>query len=384
MIDDGVVGRSCPLRIVHVCKVKGIAGAERHLLTLLPAQKQAGDDVRLIVLEDPAVPVPQFVSATEARGIPVEVVRAAHHLDPSLTRTLTDRLRRQSPDIVHTHLVHADVYGLPAARRAGVAATVSSRHDSNPFRRGTVMRWITRRSMRDARRVIAISGAVARFVRDVEGVDESAIVSVPYGLDAPTIDDRRRLEARAAMGCGDDAILIGVVGRLVWQKGIDVAIDAFARVRLRHRDATLVIVGDGPLRSALQQHADALGLGTHVRFPGWIDDAKTVMPAFDLMLMPSRWEGLGLAALEAMACSRPLIASDVDALPEIVVNGRTGTLVPPDDATALAAAIEAYLERPAAAAAAGEAGRRRVIECFSVARMVRVTREVYEQSLTAT
>jgi glycosyltransferase involved in cell wall biosynthesis len=372
------------LRIVHICKVKGIAGAERHLLTLLPAQKAAGDDVRLIVLEEPTVPVPRFLAEVAARGIDLDVVRTSHHLDPSLTQKLTDRLRRQSPDVVHTHLVHADVYGLRAAGRAGITATVSSRHDNNPFRRRAVMRWITRHSMRNARCVVAISNALAGFVRDVEGVDNAPIISIPYGLDPVEVNQARQIEARATLGCPDGRILVGVVGRLIRQKGMDVALDAFARIRGRHRDAMLVIVGEGPLRQALQQRADELGLRPQVKFAGWVDNAQTIMPAFDLMLMPSRWEGLGLAALEAMSCARPLIASNVDALPEIVVDGTTGFLVPPDDADALAAAMEAYLGRPEAAAAAGEAARRRVIECFSVARMERATREVYQLALTMT
>jgi len=373
---------SRPLRIVHICKVKGIAGAERHLLTLLPAQMQAGDDVRMIVLEDPITPVPQFLSAAAARGVRVELVRTWHHLDPTLTNTLTDRLRHQSPDVVHTHLVHADVYGLPAARLAGVVATVSSRHDNNPFRRRHVMKWITHRAMRDARRVVAISEAVARFAREVEGVSAAAISVIPYGLDPVEMNQATRVEARATLGCSRDAILVGAVGRLIHQKGIDVAIDAFSRICQRFERAQLIIVGDGPLRPALQARVEQQRLGQRVRFAGWIEHAQTIMPAFDLMVMPSRWEGLGLAALEAMACSRPLVASDVDALPEIVVHGTTGMLVRPDDAGALASAMAAYLDDPEEAAAVGEAGRQRVVERFSVAAMTRATRDVYRRALT--
>jgi glycosyltransferase involved in cell wall biosynthesis len=282
---------------------------------------------------------------------------------------------------VHTHLVHADLYGLAAARRAGVAAAVSSRHDNNPFRRGRVVGWLNRRAMRHARRVIAISRAVAQFVIDVEGIDSRKVVTVHYGLEPGSISPAQRALARAALGCSESGFVIGFVGRLIEQKGVDVLIDAFPAIRERHPQATLVIVGDGPLRERLRARAERLGLGASARFAGWVPQARSIMPACDLVAMPSRWEGFGLTALEAMACGLPLVASDVDALPEILRDQETGLLVPPDDSRALAAAINGLLDRPEWAAQLGGHGRERVLRFFSVERMAGATIDVYIAAL---
>lgn len=371
------------MRVVHVCKVKGIAGAERHLIELLPALALRGVDVRLLVLEVARTPVPAFRQALEARGVAVDILPIGEPVDLSLVRRLAARLRELAPDLVHTHLVHADLYGIAAARRARIPAMVSSRHDNNPFRRGTLVRWLNRRAMRHVRTVIAISDAVARFVHEVEGVDDASIATIRYGVGAEATDDEAR-GARAAIGCGDRDLVVGFVGRLVAQKGVDVLIDAVPRVRARHPTAVTVIVGDGPLAPELRARAAALGLGDCVRFVGWIADARRVMPACDVIVVPSRWEGLGLVALEAMACARPVVASRVDGLAEIVEPAATGLLVPAGDAAALAEAVASVLDRPAWGQALGTAGRRRVVERFSIDAMADATVDVYRRSLRET
>jgi glycosyltransferase involved in cell wall biosynthesis len=168
-----------------------------------------------------------------------------------------------------------------------------------------------------------------------------------------------------------------VFGRLVQQTGVDVLLAAFPRVQARHPTARLLIVGDGPLRATLEAQAAALGLGEAVIFTGWRDDARALMPACDAVGVPSRWEGFGLVTLEAMGCTRPVIASRVSALPEIVQDGETGLLVPPDDPPALAEAITKLLDDPDRAAALGRAGYERLQQHFSVEAMAQATLDVY-------
>jgi glycosyltransferase involved in cell wall biosynthesis len=367
------------MRIVHLSKVKGIAGSEGHLLLLLPALAARGLDVRMIVLEDPSHPARAFCGALADRGIAHETLPIIGYADVRLPGRLTRSLRALAPDVVHTHLVHADWYGLPAARRAGIRATVSSRHDNNPFRRGRLVRALNRRAMRDATRIVAISHALSDFVVEVEGADRSSVVTIHYGLDPWPLAGGSVAATRAALGCPEEGPLIGVAGRLIEQKGIDVLLDAYPSVVARHPAAHLVIVGDGHLRAALAVRAARLNLDGRVTFAGWIPDARSVMPACDVMVMPSRWEGFGLVALEAMIASRPLVASDVDALPEIVQHGATGLLVAPGSASALAAAINSLLDRPEWAASLGAAGRRRAVERFGVENMARATHALYEE-----
>jgi glycosyltransferase involved in cell wall biosynthesis len=371
------------LRVVHVCKVKGIAGAERHLLCLLPALVEQGVDARLLVLEDPASPAEGFCRAARDRGVPVETVTITGHLNPGLVGRIAARLQRTMPDLVHTHMIHGDLYGLAAARRAGIGATVSTRHDNNPFRRQPVMRWLNGRAMGRARRIIAISRSLARFVRDVEGARPESLVTIYYGLDVGADDRGARDRARAALGWTDTEQVIGFVGRLIPQKGVDVLLDAFAHVHETRPATRLAIVGDGPLRAKLQARiARRLPPGTVV-LSGWIDDAMSVMPGFDVMAVPSRWEGLGLVALEALACACPVVASAVDALPEIVEHRETGLLVPADEPAALGGALGELLDDPALSARLGHGGRERVRSQFSIGRMVRATLVVYEDALAA-
>ncbi len=370
-----------PLRVVHICKVKGIAGAERHLLSLLPALARHGVAATLLVIEERGGAAQDFCDAARRLGIPVESVATRHHIDPTLAGRIAARLRTSGADLVHTHLVHADLYGLAAARRAGIAAAVSSRHDNNPFRRRFLIRWLNGRAMRKARRVIAISHAVASFVRNVERTAAAAIVPIHYGIEVPACDDAARTRARRALDCPTGVPVIGFAGRLVHQKGVDVLLEGFSRLLPLRADARLVIAGDGPLRARLERLAGALGIAGRVTFAGWQADATAVMPAFDVMVVPSRWEGLGLVALEGLACARPLIASRVDALPELVTHAETGLLVPPGDPSALADALRDLIDNPARAARMGEAGREHVRRHFTVERMARATLDVYRDVL---
>jgi glycosyltransferase involved in cell wall biosynthesis len=173
------------------------------------------------------------------------------------------------------------------------------------------------------------------------------------------------------------------VCRLVPQKGIDVALEAFASVRERHRDARLVVLGAGPLRAELVDLAGRLCVADAVSFPGRVGDVAWWLRRASVLVHPARWEGFGLALLEAMLCARPIVASSVSSIPEIVVDGETGVLVPPDDAPALAAALQALLDEPARASALGAAGEARARREFSVARMTERTLAVYEEALSS-
>jgi glycosyltransferase involved in cell wall biosynthesis len=369
------------MRAAHLSKVKGIAGSERHLLTLLPGLNALGVETTMIVIEEPENPAGDFCAAMSAQGVAVERVPVRGNLDPGLTARLTRVLRTAAPDIAHTHLIHADLYGLPAARRAGVPGAVSSRHNDNPFRRRPLIRLANRRAMRRADRVIAISGALADFVRRVEGVPAEKVVTVRYGLDPLDYPPDARAAARALFGGREGEAVIGFFGRLIEQKGVDTLLAAFEEVRRAHPHARLAVVGDGDQRAALEAQAAALGLNEAVTFAGWVPDAPSLMPGCEIVVMPSRWEGFGLVALEAMSAARPLVASRVSALPEIVADGETGLLVPPDDPAALADALNSLLADPARAGAMGRAGRARLADRFSVDRMIRETLAVYEAVL---
>ncbi len=372
------------LRVVHIIKVTNIAGAETHLLTLLDGLKKRQVDVRLVMLVERGRPMEDYAAALVERGIPVEKLVIHANADPTLVFRLGKLLRTIQPQIVHTHLFHADLYGTLAARWAcRGAALITSRHNDNAFRRREPYRSLNRWLWGRAKAGIAISDSIARFAVEVEGAPVSRLRTIHYGLDyvARNPADRQsaRQMLRRELNLPDDALAIGITCRLVEQKGVSYGLQAFARIMARFPGAHLLIVGDGPLRQPLENEAAALKLGDRIHFLGWREDVPRLMNAFDLLLMPSLWEGFGLVILEAMACQLPVVASAVSAIPEIVVNGETGLLVPPRDVEALAEALTQLLNDAPLRRHMGMLGEDRLETEFNAERMVDQTLNLYQE-----
>lgn len=336
------------MRIAHVHKMRGIGGSERHLLTLLPALAERGHDVVFVGLDDPRWDPSDFYGALRVPAVRLRADRPWRLL-PALR-----------PDVVHTHLVHADLYGAIAARLRGVRL-VSTKHNDDPFRLGP-FRHVERGLGRAADRIVAITDALRRFTIEQVGVREDKVETIHYGLDGPP-------EAWGENPPDDvSGRIVLSIARLVAQKGVDVAIRALADLGAGH---TLVVLGEGPERATLERLAADLGVCVHLA--GRVPDVAAWLRRADVYVQPSRWEGFGLGVLEAMHAGLPVVASAVSSLPELVVDGETGLLVPVDDPAALAAALER------ATPALGAAARERARTEFSVERMATKHAELYER-----
>lgn len=358
----------------------GAAGSEGHLQALLPGLRARGVDARLWMLVEPGNPVEPYAAQMRALQVPVEQVIIRRDLDPALWRTLVRRFRSVKPDIVHTHLLHADLHAVPAARRAGVPVVVSSRHNDDKFRRWLPVRLAHRWLWRQIDAGIAISDAIRRFSIEVEAVAPQKIVTIHYGLDPADVPalPGTRTQLCEQLGLSADAVLIGSVCRLIEQKGLVYGLRAFSAVAADFPETVYVVVGEGPERPRLEREAAQAGIADRVHFLGWRDDARALMSALDLLLAPSLWEGFGLVFLEAMALRVPILSTQVSAIPEVVIDGETGWLVPAGDAGALAAALRDALARPAALRARGEAGYQRLCREFSPEQMVSRTLALYD------
>jgi glycosyltransferase involved in cell wall biosynthesis len=368
-----------PVRLCHISKVTGISGAEKHLLTLLGGLDPAGYEITFLLLEEPARPVENYAAKMATAGVQVIRLPVYGHLDPGLLLRIYQHLRGKGYHLVHTHLIHADLYGTLAARLAGVPVLVSTKHNEDAFRRRPFYILLHRLVSRWHQRIIVISDSLGRFTREVEGLDPARMVRIHYGLDPDDLGTPQDgWWLRREFNLPGDAPIVGVVGRLTPQKGHDILLRAFARTLVVHPAACLLVVGDGETRPGLQTLARDLGIGDRVIFTGYREDAPQMMGGFNIVAVPSLWEGFGLVLLEAMAMSRPVVASRVSSIPEIVLDGQTGLLVPPADAAALAEAMAKLLGDPILALEMGRRGRERLLSDFSAERMVRETELVYQ------
>ena len=318
------------MRVLHVHRIGGIGGSERHLLTLLPALAERGADVRFLGLDDWSRAPDPFYEQLE---VPYERIRAPRDVDPVLAARTWRAIRRARPDVVHTHLVHADLYGA-----FGQGRLVATKHNDDPFRTGPY-RFVERGLARRAARIVAITDALARFQVERVGLPARKVVTIHYGLDAPP----DAWGTNPADDVPPDARVVLAVCRLEHQKGLDVAVRALAS--LDDPRAVLLIVGgpsgpDGTTEVArLHQLVDDLDLTARVRFvePQSHHLLSTYYRAADVCLVPSRSESFGLVALEAAACGTPVVAAAVGGLRGLVEHGRTGFLVEGRDPEAFAA-----------------------------------------------
>ena len=222
-------------------------------------------------------------------------------------------------DVVHTHLVHADVYGGLAARLRGTHL-VSTKHNDDPFRVGP-FRFVERGLSRLADRVITITDALHRFTVERVGVPADKVETIHYGLDGLP----EAWGVNPPDDVPEDARVLLAISRLTEQKGIDVAIRALAGLP---DDTVLVVLGDGPERAALvAPRAGARASSGASSCSGACPTSRAWLRRATLLVHPARWEGFGLAVLEAMLAGLPVVATNVSALPELVVDGETGLLV---------------------------------------------------------
>ena len=363
------------MKVLHLHKLTGVSGSEGHLLALLPALRERGVDARFLGLDVPGTDAPRFYEALDELGVPHRSVRCGLDASPRLARDVVRAVRAESPDLVHTHLVHADVYGGAAARLLGIPS-VSTRHNDDRYLLGP-FRYVDRAFARPAKRLIAISDAVRRFLEQA-GHDPAKLLTIRYGLDELPATASKPTPAEA--GIPADAPLAVAVGRLIEQKDHATLLRAFALVHASLPEARLAILGGGPLEGETRRLVAELGLEDAVTLPGRTD-IRDWLERADVFVHSSRWEGFGIVLLEAMLAGLPVVATRVSAVPEVVADGETGLLVEPGDHVGLARHLESLFADRERAAALGAAGRRRALTEFSVARMADRTLALYDEVL---
>jgi glycosyltransferase involved in cell wall biosynthesis len=372
------------IAVTHILFMSGgkgrnaIGGAERQVITLVQELASRGVDTELVVLlwnNDPQIEM--TLAKVRACGTRVFVIerrgggsgllsRMVRALD--CWRRLVLVLRHRRDRVVHMHLEL--VMQVMAARIAGCRRVVMTIHNDEPrYRQPIVKAWFGR-LVASGVRLVAITEHVRRYLITSVGVPPDRVTTIKYGVPAPI----RRAVSRFRLGLADTDFVVGFVGRLTAQKNIQLLIRAMA---LRP-DITCLIVGEGELRSELERLARTLGCA-NVRFLGVQSDASGLMPMFDVLCLPSLWEGLGLVLLEAMLQDIPIVASRAGAIPEVLDGGKCGLLIDPSMVSSLVDAIDAVRTDPARRLALVRAAREHVAAAYGIERMGDETCSLYTE-----
>lgn len=371
---------SCPspgfyMRILHLDTERTWRGGEAQLLHL--AEGLAGRGHVCIVAGPPASPL---LKRAVEKGLRTEGVSMPSEWSPTAVWRIARILKRERMDVIHMHTSHACTLGGWAARLAGVPARVISRRVDfsvrpNPFRK-LKYQW-------GVDRIVAISEGV-RDVLIKDGLDPGRIEVIRSGIDPRPFDpDYPPSEPRKEFGIPDPSPVIGCVAHLADHKGHRYLVEAAVRVAAEIPDVRFLLVGEGELRPKIELQIKELNLERHVILTGFRNDVPRLLAAMDIVVMASHLEGLGTSLLDAMAMARPVVATRVGGIPEIVMDGITGRLVPPRDPAALAGALIDLIRRPAERTEMGRAGRERMLSSFSAEAMVAATESLYLKILTA-
>ena len=362
--------RSRP-KVVHLVEALGLGGIERLVQSLARHAEAARVEVICAVRGGPVA------AEIESQGTAVQCLGLGSYYPWAVRRTAR-ALRRAGADVVHSHGHFAGVLGRAAAWWAGVPAAVHHLHTIDASL-GARHRGLERFLARATARVLCCSAAVGRHAREDLGLPAALLLTIPNGIDPPPPIERPA--ARALLG-GPPPPLLGCLGGLAPHKGQAVLLRAFAMLARGGAAGTLLLIGDGPDRRRLETLAAEEAIASRVHFLGERPDARRLLPALDLLVVPSlQREGFSLAAIEAMDAGVPVIASRVGGLPEALDGGAAGVLVEPGDAAALAAAIRGLLAEPSRAAALRDGGRRRVESCYRAGAMARRIEAVYLEAL---
>lgn len=347
-----------PIRIAFVTDLLGVGGAESQIVDLVHALDPSRIQPEVIVLRDEGALFPRLRVPSEALGMP----------GPAALPALASRLQKGRFRAVYT--THGWSIILAAFLRIFLrpprpqrrVAVIDSEHSYMTPLASPALEPVRRFAARRADCIVAVSEAQAQWLRAYLGGPPRRIEVVPNALDPADFESVSEGEkVRAEFGIPSDAPLILCVARLVKGKGHDVLLSAVEGL-----DVHLLLVGDGPERGTLEKTAQCPSLAGRVHFAGTRPDTRPFLSAASVACLASRSESQGIVLVEAMAAGLPVVASRVGGIPEVVEEGVTGHLVPPDDSVALAHALLEAMGDPAWRRRAGEAGRERVKRMFSI------------------
>ncbi|MDD4267544.1 MAG: glycosyltransferase [Pirellulaceae bacterium] len=365
-----------PIRLALCITDLDVGGAERCLEELvIGVDRRRFSPVVYCLAPRPQNDEASCGAPVERAGIAVHYLGARHLWSlPRVIRDLSERLRRQNPQVIQTFLFHANIVGRLAARRAGVPCVVSGVRVAEHRARWHL--WVERWTRNLVDRHVCVSRAVADFTARNTGIDNNRLVVIPNGID---VDRLRAVKAAslAEYGIAAGRRAVTFVGRLDPQKGLSWLLDTAVEWLPRLASHDLLLVGHGRQRAALERQAVRLGIGGRVRFAGWRPNVAEILAASDLLVLPSRWEGMPNVVLQAMALGLPVLATDVEGTRELLGPAAAQTVAYGDTPTFVNRLVT-LIEDRRSGAELGLENRQRAASEFSLGAMIAAYQRLWE------
>jgi len=372
------------IRVCYVVDPAFLGGAELYVSQLALALNRDEFLPSVMMRRTDHPGLRDWAGRLQASGVDVTVIDMDLPYRPAHAVSVVRKLESLAPHIVHVNMPGPyngqNALLVPLARLAGARAVVTEHLpmvERTP-RRGALKsiayRWLDL--------AITVSDANAVFLRDRQGVPEARIRVVHNGIEDVPGAPGDRAALRGELGIPGAESVIWYVGNILEHKGLRTLVDALGSIE--RREWRLLVVGSGPDREEVERRVREYGLSQQVRFLGQLPpgDVRRLLPAGDMLALPSRWEGLPYVILEAMAAGLPVLSTPVYGIPEAVVQGETGLLTPPGDAGALAVSLETLLADPALRVRMGRGARARFEAMFTLRRQVASTSRIYRELVT--
>jgi glycosyltransferase involved in cell wall biosynthesis len=353
------------INILHIYQNSKIGGVQQQLLSLLKAYNRDVFNPIFCCLG------PRDAISKEIEKVGVEIValnRSRYHrFSLAIVRDLYRLMKQKNIHIVRTHRYRANLYGRLAAWLSGVPITIISLHDNYNKDMRLERRIANKILSKVTDKMIAVSESIKKDIIQYDGIDSSKILVIPNGIDTEKFKPEGNFaDISEELSFKRSDIVVGFVGRIVPAKGLEYLIDAFSYIKKGFTNSWLLIVGEGGIMGELRERTKKNNVQDSVIFAGKRRDIADVLSRTDIFVMPSIAEGLPNALLEAMAMGKPIVATMIGGIPEVIKNGFNGLLVPPRDPAALATAIKELIGNGQLSVRMGQAARDLVVNKYSI------------------
>jgi len=369
-----------PLNVLHVMTKLPVGGVENQLLTVLGKYDKSRFSPFVCSLSDKG-PI-----GIEIEKLGIEVVtvnKLRNRFDWSIVKDVCRIIKEKDISIVRTHQYHANLYGRLAAKKARVPCIVASVHNVYTRDRKLHRRLLNRYLARFTDKVVAVSGAVKDDIMKYDALKEDKLEVICNGVDIDRFSKIDCSALKSELNIPPEVPVIGTVGRLTLQKGQKYLLESISQLKDKFPGIVLLVVGDGPLRAELERYAEKLGINNNVQFLGTRRDIPELLSAMDIFVLPSLWEGLVNALIEAMAAGKPVIATDIRPIREIIDSEDAGILVPPEDSGAIFGAVELLLRNKDIADKIAATAQERVFSSFNIENTILNYMELFNNILNS-